>query len=59
MITEDPTAAYEDYGTPLVERDRRISVLERESRELRGELMALRHGIQKIEDECKSILQTA
>lgn len=36
---------------------RRLRTLERENRELRGEVLALRHGIQKVTDECQRMLQ--
>ena len=48
----------------VAETERRISRLERENRELRGEnrklnndVIALRHGIQKVADECQTMLQ--
>ena len=71
MITEDQladklislNAAYDrshpqQPPQPQAPHVRRLSVLERENRELRGEVMALRHVIQKMVDECMSILQT-
>ena len=67
MIYEEELRVMDTYTVSLArtaERERLVSRLDRENRELRGdnrklgnEVIALRHGIQKVVDECQTMLQ--
>jgi len=57
MLIEEDTDSSDDHPAHRRELANRVLILERQNRELKGELAALNHGIEGIIDKCTVVLQ--